>query len=111
MTGIFEKLNLKDQKETLVINAPAEFEPVLEEIRSIEIKRDVQSVNEITFSLAFVEKKVELDIISDAIVKITRADALLWPAYPKRTSKNYECDFNRDTGWNVLEAAGFRGIR
>jgi hypothetical protein len=38
-------------------------------------------------------------------------DALLWFAYPKGTSKNYQCDFNRDTGWSVIRDAGFDTVR
>jgi hypothetical protein len=32
-------------------------------------------------------------------------------AYPKGTSKNYKCDFNRDTGWAALGASGFEPVR
>ena len=38
-------------------------------------------------------------------------DAVVWFAYPKGTSKRYTCDFNRDTGWQVLGAAGFEAVR
>ena len=32
-------------------------------------------------------------------------------AYPKSTSKKYKCEFNRDSGWPVLGAAGFEPVR
>ena len=32
-------------------------------------------------------------------------------AYPKGSSKNYTCDFNRDTGWQVLGNLGWEGVR
>jgi hypothetical protein len=38
-------------------------------------------------------------------------DAVLWIAYPKGTSKKYRCEFNRDSGWTLLAAAGFEGVR
>jgi hypothetical protein len=38
-------------------------------------------------------------------------DVILWFAYPKGTSKKYKCDFNRDTGWAALGAAGFEPVR
>ena len=38
-------------------------------------------------------------------------DAVLWFAYPKGTSKRYTCDFNRDTGWQVIRGAGFDSVR
>jgi hypothetical protein len=38
-------------------------------------------------------------------------DAILWMVYPKGTSKKYRCEFNRDSGWAVLAAAGFQPVR
>ena len=35
----------------------------------------------------------------------------MWFAYPKASSKNYSCEFNRDTGWDALGKAGFEGVR
>jgi hypothetical protein len=32
-------------------------------------------------------------------------------AYPKGTSKKYQCEFNRDSGWTTLGAAGFEPVR
>jgi hypothetical protein len=32
-------------------------------------------------------------------------------AYPKGSSKAYRCEFNRDTGWQALGAAGFEPVR
>jgi hypothetical protein len=40
-----------------------------------------------------------------------QGDALLWFAYPKGTSKRYQCEFNRDTGWGVIRGAGFESVR
>ena len=42
---------------------------------------------------------------------IKRTVAVLWIAYPKGTSKEYKCEFNRDSGWLVLGAAGFEPVR
>ena len=36
---------------------------------------------------------------------------MVWFAYPKGTSKRYTCDFNRDTGWQVIRDAGFDSVR
>ena len=38
-------------------------------------------------------------------------DAIVWLAYPKGTSKRYQCEFNRDNGWAAIEAAGFESVR
>jgi hypothetical protein len=48
-----------------------------------------------------------------AVLRASKAegDAVLWFAYPKRTSKRYKADFDRDHGWEVLRAAGFEPVR
>jgi hypothetical protein len=43
--------------------------------------------------------------------KACPGDAIVWFAYPKGTSKRYTCDFNRDTGWDVLGRLGFEPVR
>jgi hypothetical protein len=36
---------------------------------------------------------------------------LFWWAYPKGSSKNYKCDFNRDTGWQIMGKLGYESVR
>ena len=68
-------------------------------------------IKSISFSLVFVIKKAELDTLSKAITKKAEGDAIIWFVYPKKSSKKYTCDFNRDSGWDVLGKAGFEGVR
>lgn len=35
---------------------------------------------------------------------------ILWVAYPKGTSKNYQSDLNRDRGWEAMYDAGYVGV-
>jgi hypothetical protein len=111
MASIFHKLNLKDQTGLLVLNAPTSFEPELAQLKGAIIRRELEQVEEIVFSLAFVTKQQEVDSIAQAIAPKTKGDALVWFAYPKGTSKKYKCEFNRDTGWAVLGQLGFEGVR
>jgi hypothetical protein len=111
MSPIFTKLNLKSQTEILVLNAPESFEPELAALDNIAVRRDVGDVKEIAFSLAFVTRQKKVDSIARAIALKATGDAIVWFAYPKGTSKKYKCDFNRDTGWAALGAAGFEGVR
>ncbi len=111
MTPLFKKLNLKDQQEILILNAPDSFEPALEALEGVTVLRDLAEVQTITFSLAFVTQQAEVDQLAGAIAPKTQGDAIVWFAYPKGTSKKYKCEFNRDTGWAVLGEAGFEGVR
>jgi hypothetical protein len=45
------------------------------------------------------------------VVSKASGDALLWFAYPKGTSTKYKCDFNRDSGWDILRQSGFDTVR
>ncbi len=111
MAGIFEKLNLKDHQEILVLQAPESFEPELARLPVMTIHRHIESVPEIRFSLAFVTRQSEVDALVPKVAARAKGDATVWFAYPKGTSKKYKCDFNRDTGWDPLKAAGFDTVR
>lgn len=111
MPTIFQKLNLKDQKQILVLNAPKSFEPELEALTGVDIKRHLDDVTEIDFALVFVTRKVEIDELSPQLVSKARGDVILWFVYPKGTSKKYKADFNRDNGWDVIAADGYQPVR
>jgi len=111
MATLFDKLQLKDHKEILVLQAPESFEQELSHLPILHIHRTIESLPEIRFSLAFVTKQSEVDVLAPKIAARAKGDAAVWFAYPKGTSKKYKCDFNRDTGWAVLNAAGFDTVR
>jgi len=111
MPTIFQKLNLKDQKQILVLNAPKSFESELDALTGVEIKRNLEDVSEINFALVFVTRKAEIDELSPKLVAKARGDVILWFVYPKGTSKKYKADFNRDNGWDVMAAAGYQPVR
>ena len=111
MSDVFKKLNLKDQAEIVVLNAPESFEAELAALNGVAIRRDVKEVKQIAFSLAFVTKQNEVDALAKAVARKAAGDAVVWFVYPKGTSKKYKCDFNRDTGWAALGEAGFEPVR
>jgi hypothetical protein len=110
-SDIFAKLNLKEQPEIVVLNPPESFEPELRRLRGVEVRRDLADSRSVTFALAFVTRQAEVDAAAKSLAKVAEGDAILWFAYPKGTSKRYKCEFNRDTGWRALGAAGFEGVR
>ena len=111
MATVFEKLNLKDQQEIVMLNAPESFRPELAKLPALHLHHHLDSVADVSFSLAFVTRQDEVDALSAQIVARAQGDAIVWFAYPKGTSKKLKCDFNRDTGLAVLEAAGFETVR
>jgi hypothetical protein len=111
MTPLFSRLNLKSQTEILVLNAPESFESEIEALGEISVLQDEKDAKEITFLLAFVTQQEEVNEIAELTAEKAQADAVIWFAYPKATSKRYKCDFNRDTGWEKLGQLGFEGVR
>jgi len=109
--GVFGKLNLKDQSEIVVLGAPESFETELSRLRGVVVRRDAPGAKGVAFALAFVKRQAELDSAAKALTRRAEGDAVLWFAYPKGTSKRYSCEFNRDTGWAALGAAGFEPVR
>ena len=111
MSKLFDKLNLKDHREILVVNAPLSFESELAALAGVTVLRDPGSVKVVRFALAFATAQAEVDRLAKLLSAKAEGDALVWFAYPKGTSKKYQCDFNRDTGWRVLKSAGFDTVR
>ncbi len=111
MPTLFDKLNLKDHREIVVVNAPASFESELAALSGVTVVRDPGNVKIVRFALAFATTQAEVDRLTKLLTAKSEGDALLWFAYPKGTSKKYQCDFNRDTGWSLLKAAGFDTVR
>ena len=106
----FAKLNLKDQTEIIVLNAPASFEPELKALKDVTVRRDAKG-GVIDFSLAFVTTQKEVDTLGPQVAKKAKGDAVVWFAYPKGSSKKYKSQINRDNGWAVMGKAGFEPVR
>ena len=111
MPSTFEKLNLKNQTTILVLNPPASFEPELAALHGVTVLRNLQPLDAIDFSLAFVTTQQQVDTLAAAIASRAKGDAVVWFAYPKGTSKKYKSEINRDTGWQALGQAGFEPVR
>lgn len=111
MLSVFEKLNLKQQREILIVNAPSSFEPQLTALKGVVVLRDPKKAKTVHFALVFAAKQAEVDALAQILANKAEGDALLWFAYPKGTSKRYKCEFNRDTGWNQIRNAGFDPVR
>ncbi len=112
---IFAKLNLKDQTGVVVLNGPPSFDIELVTLQNVEIHRAVPSSGEtpveVEFAIAFTTTQAEVNAAAAAVAAAMPGDGILWLAYPKGSSKNYTCEFNRDTGWATLGELGFEPVR
>jgi hypothetical protein len=111
MTPLFKKLNLGGSQTILVLNAPSSFETELAQLVEVRVLRKATSKQKVPFAMGFAVTQAECDFASSTVVNATEGDSIVWIAYPKKSSKKYKCEFNRDTGWHVLGEAGFEPVR
>jgi hypothetical protein len=108
---VFAKLNLKDQTEILVIDAPTSFEAELDHLEDVRVRRKLTPGMRVSFALVFVTTQAGIDAMARPLARAAAGDAIIWFAYPKGTSKNYTSTIDRDHGWNALGDAGFESVR
>lgn len=111
MHHVIQKLNFKDQPEVLILNSPSEFNQVQKEWKNLA-KLDLKiHSTKYRFILAFVRNAKNIQELTTVISPIIANDVTLWVAYPKKSSKKYTSDINRDIGWQPLGDLGFEGVR
>ncbi|MCB0826180.1 MAG: hypothetical protein KDC26_08315 [Armatimonadetes bacterium] len=112
MTPLFKKLNFKDEERICILNAPESFASEMESMSEVtEVLSDIPNQSGVPFVLAFAITQQELDHYSRVVTKCAGSDAKIWIAYPKKSSKKYKCEFDRDSGWNVLGDMGYEPVR
>lgn len=112
MNAIFKKLNFKDQQMLHILDAPESFLPVMDEMCEFaSIKTTLASTEFAEFVLAFVTEKKQIEALTPIIDQALEGDGTLWFVYPKKSSKNYSSDIERDTGWENLGTHGFEAVR
>ena len=112
MDPVFKKMNFKAHEQVLVLNAPESFQVNMQGMEGLtQFYSQIDEVENIVFVVAFVTKQAEINELVPLLSSKLEGDALVWFCYPKGTSKNYKCDFNRDTGWQIMGDYGLEGVR
>ncbi len=109
-TELFKKLNWKGQTPIGVLHAPESFEAELVAL-GVQVLRTAKAKAQLGFVIGFAYQQKVLDAMCKAMLTAIADNAVLWIAYPKGTSKRYQCEFNRDSGWQVLGEAGYEPVR
>ena len=112
MASLFAKLQYKNQETILLLNAPAEFQPYLTEIvEQAHIDNAPDGDKRYDFAIVFVKSGAEVAASSALASTHMNNDAVLWFAYPKKSSQKYQTDINRDRGWQPLGDLGYEPVR
>lgn len=112
MKNLLAKLNYKGQKRISVINAEEAFiQSIYSEVNDMVIDQKIDPRYPYEFIIIFVKTVAEVEQIAPITIHNLKADGVLWFCYPKKTSKKYSSDIDRDHGWKVLNDSGLYGIR
>lgn len=112
MQTLVEKLNYKGHRRIAIINAEEEFFRLLSsDLKDVIIDKEIDQRCPYGFIIVFVKNISEVEHVSPIVLHNLMADGVLWYCYPKKSSKKYKSDLERDQGWSVLNNSGLFGIR
>jgi hypothetical protein len=112
MKNLLAKLNYKGHKWISIINSDEKFiQSISAELRDVTIDQKIDPRYPYEFIIIFVKNISEVELLAPGTIHNLKADGVLWFCYPKKTSKKYKSDLNRDHGWTILNESGFHGIR
>ena len=112
MKTLLEKLNYKGNDRIAVLNSDESFTAaLLMEFSTLVIDREIDPRFPYSFILIFVRNQAEIEVFTPIALHNLLCDGLLWFCYPKKSSKLFRSEIDRDHGWKRLNDAGFHGIR
>jgi hypothetical protein len=105
MTEIFRKLNFRDQNPILIVGAPSSFAGEIAAMRPFAtIHEKAHNSIHYGFVLAFAAMKTDLVAAAELTMPVSLPEAILWFAYPKKTSPHFTSDLSREACWEALVA-------
>ena len=107
-SDIFKKLRLGKDDKALVVNAPAEYLALLDEI-SFDKKPVAKNKGAYTFVHVFATTQAELEKLVKSVEGYGQYDCVFWASYPKGTGK-IKSDIKRETVWTAFELIGLQAV-
>jgi hypothetical protein len=112
MKELLTKLNYKGHRRIAVINAEEKFfRAVAKDLKDVITDNDIDQRCPYEFMMLFVKSVADVEQLAPVALHNLTADGILWFCYPKKTSKKFSSDLERDRGWKAMNDAGFFGIR
>ena len=104
---IFEKLQLKDEKNLLIQGLPSTIEKQFAKLSFAKNVTPLIKIRKIDFALIFALNQTQLNGILMEVIPALQPSAKLWIAFPKSASKIVS-DLNRACTWNYLTKNDFK---
>lgn len=108
--SLFEKLQLKDEKNLLIQGLPSSIEKQFAKITYAKNVTPLLKTKKIDFALVFAISQNQLNNVLKEIFPALHDETKLWVAYPKTTSKIVS-DLNRDCSWEFLTRNEYECVR
>ena len=110
MNPLLKKLNYKEGITLFSFDMPSEVEQLLTD-PNVNIESNKRKVSKPDFVLFFVSTFDDISKAVDLLLNNLPDDPIIWMCYPKQSSKKYSCQFNRDTGWNLMGKLNVEPVR
>jgi hypothetical protein len=107
---LLEKLQFKDEKNLLIQGLPSSLEKQFIKLNFSKSVTPLLRSRKIDFALIFAVNQQQLHAILEEVIPALHAEAKLWIAYPKATSK-IASDLSRDKSWDFVSDKGYESVR
>ncbi|MBC7902992.1 MAG: hypothetical protein H7Y27_06200 [Gemmatimonadaceae bacterium] len=104
---LFDKLQLLDERNLLIQGLPSSIEKQFTKLSFAKNVTPLLKSRKIDFALVFALSESQLSGILRDVLPALNADAKLWIAYPKTSSK-IVTDLNRSCSWDCISGAGYQ---
>jgi len=101
MQSLFEKIQLKDEKNLLIQGLPSSIEKQFVKLSYSKNVTPLLKMKKIDFALIFAINQNQLNSILHEVFPALHDGSKVWIAYPKATSK-ISSDLNRGCTWSIL---------
>jgi hypothetical protein len=108
---IIKKLNHKVEKQLFIFNLPEELKELFCENELVEIKLKRENSNAYEFLLLFAENMESLIKLRNEHMNSITHSTNFWLAYPKKSTKKYNSDLQRETIWNQFGSYCMEPVR
>ena len=106
--SIFKKLKFGIAENKLIVNAPAEYQAILDGIEFDAVLSE-SKIGKYGFVQVFASSQAEMEALVKSVTQAGKHDCLFWACYPKSKGKE-KYDLNRDSVWTALGMAGLRPV-
>jgi hypothetical protein len=107
--SLFEKLQLKDEKNLLIQGLPSSIEKQFAKLSYAKNVTPLLKSRKIDFALVFAVNHQQLCNILKDVFPALHGESKLWIAYPKVASK-IASDLNRDCSWQIFSEHEFASV-